>query len=311
MHSGLEVVLPTGEVLRTGMGALPGSHTWQSFPYGFGPVNDGLFSQSNLGIVTKMGMSLMPNPGGHESFMYAFDRESDLAQLIEIIRPLRISNILENVAQVRSAVQTIAVQGRPRTDFSTGEGKIPEEVIEREVSKLPCGKCAWLYYGMSYGPPHIRAYKLDIIAKEFSRISGARRVDPKTIPRDNYFWSRDNIASGTPDLEELLWCNWVPNGSHIAFSPVSPIRGKDAEALMELARRNHTRHNIDLFPAFCVGLREMHLIVEIVFDKTKAEARKAAMDCMRGMVDDAAKLGYGEYVIFHSHSPHHSLPYFP
>ena len=198
-------------------------------------------------------------------------------------------------------MQTIAVQGSPRTDFFTGEGKIPEEVIEREVSKLPCGKCAWLYYGMSYGPPHIRAYKLDIIAKEFSRISGARRVDPKTIPRDNYFWSRDNIASGTPDLEELLWCNWVPNGSHIAFSPVSPIRGKDAEALMELARRNHTRHNIDLFPAFCVGLREMHLIVEIVFDKTKAEARKAAMDCMRGMVDDAAKLGYGEYVILHSH----------
>jgi len=29
----------------------------------------GLFSQSNFGIVTKMGMTLMPNPGGHESFV--------------------------------------------------------------------------------------------------------------------------------------------------------------------------------------------------------------------------------------------------
>lgn len=36
-HSGLEVVLPTGEVMRTGMGALPGSSSWQIFPYGFGP----------------------------------------------------------------------------------------------------------------------------------------------------------------------------------------------------------------------------------------------------------------------------------
>jgi len=36
-HSGLEVVLPTGEVIRTGMGALPGNNTWQTFPYGFGP----------------------------------------------------------------------------------------------------------------------------------------------------------------------------------------------------------------------------------------------------------------------------------
>ena len=37
MHSGLEVVTPTGEVVRTGMGALPGNNTWQVFPYGFGP----------------------------------------------------------------------------------------------------------------------------------------------------------------------------------------------------------------------------------------------------------------------------------
>jgi FAD/FMN-containing dehydrogenase len=39
-HSGLEVVLPTGEVIRTGMGALPGSNTWQTFPYGFGPISE-------------------------------------------------------------------------------------------------------------------------------------------------------------------------------------------------------------------------------------------------------------------------------
>jgi len=29
----------------------------------------GIFSQSNYGIVTKMGFGLMPNPGGHESFV--------------------------------------------------------------------------------------------------------------------------------------------------------------------------------------------------------------------------------------------------
>lgn len=32
-------------------------------------TNSGIFSQSNFGIVTKMGMTLMPNPGGHESFV--------------------------------------------------------------------------------------------------------------------------------------------------------------------------------------------------------------------------------------------------
>lgn len=29
----------------------------------------GIFSQSNYGIVTKMGMTMMPNPGGYESYV--------------------------------------------------------------------------------------------------------------------------------------------------------------------------------------------------------------------------------------------------
>lgn len=32
-------------------------------------VLSGLFSQSNYGIVTKLGMTLMPNPGGYESYV--------------------------------------------------------------------------------------------------------------------------------------------------------------------------------------------------------------------------------------------------
>lgn len=40
MHSGMEVVLPTGEVMRTGMGAMSGSNTWQDFAYGYGPYSE-------------------------------------------------------------------------------------------------------------------------------------------------------------------------------------------------------------------------------------------------------------------------------
>lgn len=70
MHCGLEVVLPNGDLVRTGMGALPdpnadrrlrpdqqqGNKCWQLFNYRFGPYNDGIFSQSALGIVVKMGI---------------------------------------------------------------------------------------------------------------------------------------------------------------------------------------------------------------------------------------------------------------
>lgn len=214
---------------------------------------------------------------------------------MDIIRPLRIGNILENVAQVRHVIQTLAVRGEPRSTYFQGDGPIPEDIVRDEVKKLPVGDHTWMYYGMSYGAKHIRKYKLDIIDQEFKKIPGARRIDPSHLPEDEYFWSRDRIAAGIPDFVELLWTNWVSNGAHIAFSPVSPIRGVDAMKLFRMGKRRHDEFGIDFLPAFCVGLREMHLIVEIVFDKDDPKMRKAANDCLREMIDDAAKEGYGEY----------------
>jgi hypothetical protein len=52
----MEVVLPNGELIRTGMGAVPDAKTWQDYRYGAGPYVDGMFSQSNFGVVTKIGI---------------------------------------------------------------------------------------------------------------------------------------------------------------------------------------------------------------------------------------------------------------
>ena len=40
---------------------------WQTSKWGYGPYLDGLFTQSNLGIITKLGIWLMkgPPPGGY------------------------------------------------------------------------------------------------------------------------------------------------------------------------------------------------------------------------------------------------------
>ena len=64
MHCGMEMVLPNGELWRSGMGGLPNpkadpkappheqepNECWQLFNYGFGPYHDGGFSQSSLGM---------------------------------------------------------------------------------------------------------------------------------------------------------------------------------------------------------------------------------------------------------------------
>ncbi|OQV04397.1 FAD linked oxidase, domain-containing protein [Cladophialophora immunda] len=243
----------------------------------------------------KDGRCLMPDPGGCESFMYTFQREDDLLPLIDIVRPLRIANLLENVAQIRHSTIELAVSGLPRSHYYKGTGPIPEEVLQSHLEATPLGRCSWIYYGTSYGPEIIRKYKLDIVHREFTKIPGARRIDPQTLPKDHYFWSRAKIAGGEPDFEELSYMNWVTNGGHLGFSPVSPTRGPDALKLWKIAKTRHDEHGVDLFIAFCVGLRELHMINLIVYDRGSPERRKAVEKCMRSMIEDAAKQGYGEY----------------
>lgn len=90
----MEVVLPDGTLWRSGMGGLPNpkadpnappheqtpNDTWGLFNYGFGPYNDGIFTQSSLGIVVKMGIWLMVNPGGYQSV--SLHRPEDCSTLI-------------------------------------------------------------------------------------------------------------------------------------------------------------------------------------------------------------------------------------
>ena len=77
-HCGMEVVLANGDVVRTGMGALPNSKTWQQYKYGFGPYVDGIFSQSNFGVVTKMGFWLLPQPEAFLSGNVMVSKHDDL-----------------------------------------------------------------------------------------------------------------------------------------------------------------------------------------------------------------------------------------
>ena len=51
----MEIVLPNGELMRTGHGRAARAKSWQEYKSGLGPWIDGMFSQSNFGIVTKMG----------------------------------------------------------------------------------------------------------------------------------------------------------------------------------------------------------------------------------------------------------------
>lgn len=93
-HCGLEVVLPNGELMRTGMGALPTSKSWQEYRHGFGPDPSGLFGQGNFGIVTKMGFRLMPQPEHWRTGLVTVPRRQDFIPLVDTVNYLTDLSII-------------------------------------------------------------------------------------------------------------------------------------------------------------------------------------------------------------------------
>jgi 4-cresol dehydrogenase (hydroxylating) flavoprotein subunit len=91
---GLEVVLPNGELLTTGFDAYRGSLVGKIAPYGLGPALEGLFFQSNLGIVTKMSVWLARKPHSFRIFMFATRSEQQIVNAVAAARDLQQRGVI-------------------------------------------------------------------------------------------------------------------------------------------------------------------------------------------------------------------------
>lgn len=104
--SGLEVVLGTGELIRTGFGHYEGARTTHLYRHGIGPWLDGLFAQGNFGVVTSAGVELLPKPDHETAVIARIAREEDLAALIDAFAGLRRRGIVGGVAHIGNRERT-------------------------------------------------------------------------------------------------------------------------------------------------------------------------------------------------------------
>ncbi len=74
--------MPDGDMIRSGIGAMAGSPTWHLNRYDHGPSWDQMFCQSNLGVVTKLGMCLMPEPESSLLLTVEGTEEADIGWLV-------------------------------------------------------------------------------------------------------------------------------------------------------------------------------------------------------------------------------------
>jgi 4-cresol dehydrogenase (hydroxylating) len=295
---GYEVVLPNGELLRTGMGAMAASKSWHLYRPGYGPSVDALFQQSNLGIVVKSGVWLMPTP---ETFMcvdISVPRFEDLALLIDVLRPLRIDGTIAGTPLIGEALGAATFVG-PRTPWYDGPGPAPESVAREVMDSF--GIARWnMWFGL-YGSAARVATDFDAVERAFSTIEGVD-IKSTSYPGDvgaDDVDPRHRTRSGIPSMNAEHMTEWrerTPGtGAHTCFSPVVPLRGSDAMRAAEMVRRRSEQYGFDYLGVFLAGRRYMNHVVELVWDGSDAEQTSAIRELFGVLIEDASAEGYCEY----------------
>jgi (+)-pinoresinol hydroxylase len=309
-HCGMEIILANGDVVRTGMGAMPNSQLWQQTKYGPGPLLDGIFSQSNYGVVTKMGFWLMPEPEASMAGTVRLRHHDDVIAFVRVLSSLMYSNIVDCNFTVASPVFAAPADAAKERLLVKADGGTAQEWDQYAAARGM--EHFWETELRFYGPPKIMAAKWEYVRDRFAAIPGASFADGSTT----HFPLTDEQVDAITDSTEASFygipslgvftgmargeLTGAPEGTevtgHLDASPVVPLSG---EALLKAQRVfNRIFHEAGLPRGLGFALN-YHWRTFIMFqglrltnDKAyNARVRAAYERCMQAIADN----GWGFY----------------
>lgn len=323
-HCGMEVVLANGEIVRTGMGALPKSETWAQFKMGFGPIVDGIFSQSNLGVVTKMGFWLKPAPEAFLQAQISAPRYDDLRQIVDALRYLENSGIMQGAPEIGSPLLGLGATKEIVDVFFNGPPKLDKTHLDL-IAATKLGYSAQLeQYGLSnkipywtmnltfYGPAKVVAAQWEA-AQDLATatIKGATFVATPVLTDRVQAAEKGQIYPqnlGIPNLDFFAFGTRAggnpPANGHMWFSPVIP---QTYEGILEANRVfEEAARTVPVLKSLPIlNLRPFSLPAPF-YERTflfimgfpigeDPEQNKAVVAAFRELIRIAADHGWGEY----------------
>ena len=226
-HCGMEVVLGNGDLLRTGMGAIPNSALWQTYNYGYGPFINGIFSQSNFGIVTKMGFNLWHEPETARTLMINSWNYDDLDAFVEACAFLEQINVSRYGAGLGSPLMSAANDPQVVALIK----KSGNAAAAADWNQMARDKNRPVFSTMMrfHGPTKIVEAQIEYAKERFSTIAGVTFADGKTFnfPMDHaQIEDMTKEAFGIPSLATFAVISMVGHTGHFFFSPNIPQTGE-------------------------------------------------------------------------------------
>ncbi len=146
----LEIVLPTGEIINTGMGKYENSKVKNLTKWGPGPQLDGLFIQSNLGIITKATFWLEPMPTNFQSFIYSIKSPEKLPGLINALHKLKQQGVLKSNAAIFNDYRIIGALAQFPHKEESSKSCLSREYVHKQLDRLIGNPATWFGDGALY-----------------------------------------------------------------------------------------------------------------------------------------------------------------
>lgn len=327
-HScGIQVVLPTGECIETGYGRFANAKTSPLYRWGVGPTLDGLFSQSNLGIVTRMSIWLMPKPEYFQAFFFRCDQEQQLGPVIAALNRLRLDGTLRSTVHVGNDYKVLSSLQQYPWEECSGKTPLRPARIEEFRRKLQFG--LWNGSGGLYGTKAqvgearrlLRAALADKVTRltfiddrmlslmrRYSRplrlLSGWDLSKTLTVLEPVY-----GLLKGIPTyraLESAYWRKRFPIPVDIDpdrdrcgllwLAPILPANGQDVtrarDAIQEILLADGFEPMISLT---LINGRAIACIISISFDREIPFEDERAMRCYARLAERMHSFGYYSY----------------
>jgi 4-cresol dehydrogenase (hydroxylating) flavoprotein subunit len=324
---GFEVVLPTGEIAQTGFSRFSDARTGPVYRWGVGPSLEGLFSQSNLGIVTRMTIWLMPAPEHFEAFFFQCNRHDQLGPLVEALRPLRLHGILRSTVHVANDYKVLAgIQQYPWQE-TDGQTPLQPELMSQLRQRLKFG--AWSGSGGLYGTRGQVAEARRAVRKALKdKVDRLQFLDDHRLAFASRFaklyqfmtgWDLSKtldlarpvygLMKGIPTRQPLASAYWRKknpppsnmdpdrDGCGLLWcAPVVPMEGEHATTVADLAGQIMLEYGFE--PSISMTLiteRAVACVISICYDRQIPGQDDQAMACYRHLQRELTERGYYPY----------------
>jgi 4-cresol dehydrogenase (hydroxylating) len=238
-----------------------------------------------------MGVWLMPRPPAVRAFFFLFPDDEDFGEIIDLVRPLKLNNIVPTLIKVTSDLYGLGTEATYPFERTGGRTPLPDDVRRELQRGRDIG--AWCVSGAFYGVSDEAILPLvERMKSHFGRSGKARYVSHEEAQDSRILKIHIDTFSGRPTDSELGLLNWRPGGGACWFLPPMPMVGAIANQHQALSRRILREHGLEYITEYVCGPRLSRALHLILFNRQDPQECQRVIACYRALMAAYAQAGY-------------------